>query len=91
MKSENHPPRLLEFLLTNIVSFKDQENLAGDFEEMFDRISQQRGKSTALLWYIFQIIKLLPSYFENYIYWRLSMLKNYLKLAFRNLKKYNSR
>jgi putative ABC transport system permease protein len=90
MRKKNHPLRLLELLLTNVVSFKDQENLAGDFAEMFDRISQQQGKSTALLWYIFQIIKLLPSYFKNYIYWRMSMLKNYLKLAFRNLKKYKS-
>ncbi len=88
MNKENHAFKILEFLLKNIVPFEHQENLTGDFEEMFDRISQKRGKFPALFWYICQIIKLLPSYFKNYIYWRLSMLNNYMKLAFRNIKKY---
>ena len=90
MNRENHPLKILEFLLKNIVSFEDRENLTGDFREMFDRIFQQRGKAVALLWYFWQIIKLFPSYFKNYIYWRMSMLKNYMKLAFRNIKKYKS-
>ncbi len=90
MKKENHPLKILEFLLKNIVSFQDQENLTGDFREMFDRISRQRGKTFALLWYFLQIIKLLPSYFKNYTFWRLSMLKNYMILAFRNIGKYKS-
>jgi putative ABC transport system permease protein len=88
MKRNHRPLKILELLLRNIVPFEDQENLAGDFAEMFDRISQRRGKKAALLWYVLQIIKLSPSYFKNYIYWRSTMLKNYLKTALRNIKKY---
>jgi putative ABC transport system permease protein len=88
MKRRDHRLRILELLLKNIVPFEDQENLAGDFEEMFDRVSHCRGKTVALMWYIFQIVKLSPSYFKNYIYWRSIMLSNYLKTALRNIKKY---
>jgi putative ABC transport system permease protein len=75
-------------LLKNLVSYEDRESLGGDFEEMFSRITGEKGKGAAGFWYIFQIIKLAPSYFRNYVYWRVTMLKNYVKIAFRNIKKY---
>ncbi len=79
--------KILEFFLKQLISFENQENLSGDFEEMFDRISSKSGTFRALLWYIFQILKLVPSYFRNYIYWSKTMLKSYLKIALRNVKK----
>jgi len=79
--------KILEFFLKQVISFENEENLFGDFEEMFDRISQSKGTFKAILWYAFQILKLIPSYFRNYIYWSLTMLKNYLKIALRNIKK----
>jgi putative ABC transport system permease protein len=82
--------KFLEFLLKNLVPFEDQENLIGDFTEMYDRISHQKGKARALCWYIFQIFKLLPSYFKNYTYWSSGMIFNYLKIASRNIKKYKT-
>ncbi len=88
MARRDRPLKILEFFLKNVISFDDRENLAGDFEEMYERISSQRGKFRALLWYAFQIIKLIPSYFKNYTTWSLTMIKNYLKIAFRNLKKH---
>jgi len=86
----NRPLKILEFFLKNIISFDDQENLTGDFEEMYERINSQKGKSRALFWYTFQIFKLIPSYFKNYTIWSLTMIKNYLKIAFRNLKKHKA-
>ncbi|MFC2160066.1 ABC transporter permease [Acidobacteriota bacterium] len=79
--------KIHEFFLKQVISFDNHENLSGDFEEMFDRISHERGSFKAYLWYTFQILKLVPSYFRNYIYWSLTMLKNYLKIALRNIKK----
>jgi putative ABC transport system permease protein len=82
--------KLLEFFLKNLVPFEDQENLEGDFAEMFERISHQKGKIRAIGWYIIQISKLLPSYFKNYTTWSLTMISNYLKIAARNIKKYKT-
>jgi putative ABC transport system permease protein len=90
MARGNRSLKILEFFLKNVIPFEDQENLAGDFEEMYERISGKNGKSRALFWYAFQIIKLIPSYFKNYAYWRLTMIKNYLKIAFRNIKKHKA-
>jgi len=87
MTQKHRNLKILEFFLNQMISFEDQENLTGDFEELFDRISHKNGTFRALLWYIFQILKLIPSYFRNYIYWSLTMLKNYLKIAVRNIKK----
>jgi len=80
--------KFLEFFLKNLIAFEDQENLAGDFAEMYDRISHQKGKTRALCWYVTQVFKFLPSYFKNYSHWSLTMIFNYLKIALRNIKKY---
>jgi len=77
--------KILEFFLKNFILYEDQENLVGDFEEIYERVSGKSGKAAALLWYAGQIIKLIPSYFKNYTYWSFAMIKNYLKIAFRNL------
>ena len=90
MSKQDHPLKILEVLLKNVIPFEDQENLAGDFEEMFARISSQKGKVIAIGWYIFQIFKLIPSYLRNYLFWSITMIKNYLKIAFRNIKKFKS-
>ena len=58
---------------------------------MYERISSQSGKARALFWYAFQIIKLIPSYFKNYTYWSLTMIKNYLTENKRDRDKKDSR
>ena len=90
MKKGDSSLRLLEILLRHVVPFEDHENLSGDFEEMHERISLRRGSLTALSWYVFQIVKLLPSYFKNSFIWSITMLKNYLRTAFRNIRKYKA-
>jgi putative ABC transport system permease protein len=90
MRKHDHSLKILEALLKNVIPYEDQENLVGDFREMHERISIRKGKIIAIAWYIFQICKLFPSYFKNHMYWSMTMINNYLKIAFRNLKKYKS-
>ncbi len=82
--------RVLEFLLKQVIPIVDQENLFGDFAEMFDRISRRRGKAAAMAWYFFHIAKFVPSYFQNCMTWSLTMLQNYWKTALRHIKKYKA-
>jgi len=88
VKKKNSPPKILEIFLQSFLSPKDSESLLGDFNEMYGRISNERGVIRAFCWYFFHIIKLMPAYVESKIYWSVQMFKNYFKVAFRNLKKY---
>jgi len=88
MTEHNHPFRIFELILKHILPYSDHEHLLGDFEEMFARICRDRGKFLALLWYVSQIIRLFPSYFKNYTIWSVTMLKNYVMIVLRNIKKY---
>jgi putative ABC transport system permease protein len=90
VKKHSFSLKFLEFILKHLVPSEDQENLAGDFAEMSDRISNKKGKVSAIGWYVIQIFKLLPAYFKNYTTWSLTMIFNYLKIAVRNIKKYPS-
>lgn len=90
MKKRGRRLLIFEFLLKNVIPFADHENLSGDLTEMYDRISNRKSKVYANLWYGFQIFKLLPAYFKNYCYWSLTMFKNYLRIALRNIKKYKT-
>lgn len=88
MRKKSRPPKLFEYFLQMIISLEDRESLVGDFEEMYHRISNENGKVRALCWYLFHIFKLVPSFFKNTIYWSLTMFKNYLKIALRNIIKH---
>lgn len=88
MRKNSRPPKLFEYFLQMIITLEDRESLVGDFEEMYHRISNGSGKVRALCWYILHIIKLVPSFLKNTIYWSITMYKNYLKIALRNIIKH---
>jgi putative ABC transport system permease protein len=62
--------------------------LPGDFAEIFDRIFREKGRAPALRWYLFHVLKLVPSYIDNKFYWSFAMIRNYTKLAFRNFSRH---
>ncbi len=84
------PPKIFIYVLERIILPNDRESLTGDFEEMYHYISNESGKLFAFFWYLFQIIKLIPSFIANSILWSLTMFKNYLTIALRNIKKYKA-
>lgn len=84
MSPKMHPPKILEFLLERLASSHHIESLPGDFAEIFDRIYWEKGKASALLWYLLHVLKLIPSYVENIFCWSVCMIRSYTKVAFRN-------
>lgn len=85
--SKKSPPVLGKKILQSITPSFEAEALLGDFEEIFKDLSIRRGRSIALLWYWTQIILLFPSSIKDSIYWSKEMIKNYLKVVLRNIKK----
>jgi len=62
--------------------------LTGDAAEEYADIHDRRGRLPAALWLWFQVLISLPSFLKTYLYWRQTMFANYLRIAWRNLRKH---
>ncbi|HMB90908.1 MAG TPA: ABC transporter permease, partial [Rhodothermales bacterium] len=82
----DRPPRLAAFLLDWLLK-DDWHTPLGDFEEYYHELAAERGRWWARWWYRGQVAWLLPDRLYQKSYWGLLMLKNYAKLAYRNLLK----
>ena len=80
-------PRLARRLLKTFLPDYVGEVGTGDYEEVFRRTVEHKGPRKARWWYRFQVIKVLPLFIFDHTYWSMEMFKNYLKIAFRNLRK----
>jgi len=72
------PPRLAESLLRILHKDKNKYTHLGDFSEVFQFINSDKGRFYALLWYWGQVIKSIPGFFANKLYWSIAMLRNYM-------------
>jgi hypothetical protein len=82
------PPKVGEWLLKHTARYDDNISLRGDFDEEFDSIARSKGFLRAWLWYWLHLFKSLPPFISDFIYWRIVMFHNYLKVAFRHIRKH---
>lgn len=88
MHNNSKPPRIAEFILSLFMSREEENFFLGDFEEIYRNIELSEGKSEAVKWYWLHAFLSIPGLIKNRIYWSITMLGNYLKLAVRNIMKY---
>lgn len=81
-------PFFPRFLLKRMSYYNEKHSIIEDFEETFQEIAQKEGNLQAKLWYWSSTLKSLPGYIKLIICWSLAMLKNYLKIALRNIQRY---
>ncbi len=81
------PPKFAEWLLTKLGSGVEEDSLAGDLFEEFCSVTEKRGYRSAKHWYRLQVLKAAMPFVFYTIYWSMTMLKSYIKIAFRNLRK----
>lgn len=86
-RKELHPPRFAHWMLLSVIPLKDRGFLLDDFRDVFDEMSESDGSRAAQLWYWRQAIKTVPEFFMYSIYLGITMLGNYIKIAFRNMKR----
>jgi putative ABC transport system permease protein len=84
------PPRLAKWLFDRIVKSEEKSTIVGDIEEFFFELEEGRGVFKANLWFWSQILVALPVFVKNSIYWRVIMLKNIIKITFRNISKHKA-
>ncbi len=82
-----HPPKIACWLLRLAARGEDNFAVLGDFDEEFAELSGTHGRARAAAWYWRHCLRSLPGLFGDFIYWRMIMFINYLKIAFRNIRK----
>tara|TARA_R110000868_G_scaffold306734_3_gene568123 strand:- start:52126 stop:54750 length:2625 start_codon:yes stop_codon:yes gene_type:complete len=86
----NRPPKLAEKILGKLLYDDVWKTTLGDFEEYYFYLVEKEGKKIATKWYWQQVLKYAPSKIIHKIYWSIGMFKNYIKVAFRTLRKQKS-
>jgi predicted permease len=82
------PSKTAHWFLCQFLGKSDHYTLIGDFEEIYTEIAKEKGIFSAFIWYWSQIIKSIPSFISNSVYWSVQMIKNYLKIALRNIRRH---
>jgi len=88
--SRMQPPRWASRFLNWFVAEELREEIIGDLEEAYQYRKEQVGKFKADLWFISDVFKFFKPYtFEKYSRTKqyLPMVKNYFKIALRNIVK----
>lgn len=78
------PPGLACWLLSLLARYEKDFSISGDCREEFNEIFLEKGRMRAVWWIWRQVLSAVPSYFELYILFGGTMIKNYLKVAYRN-------
>lgn len=81
------PPRIADGLLRILYRSDPQQAVLHDLEEQFIRIFHDAGGRRARAWYLVQTIGILRGRLFNRFYWSIPMFKNYMVVAFRNMKR----
>lgn len=82
------PPKFAAWVLERMLDPHVRYSGLGDFEERFNAVANQKGLFKARIFYWMQIVTLFPSFIKNLIDWSGEMIVNYLKIAFRNMKRH---
>ncbi len=80
-------PRVANWILRKTISQKIRDGALGDFDEIFWVLAEENGLFRAKLWYWGQVLRSLPPFLYDSVYWRTSMLNNYFKITLRNIQK----
>ena len=87
IEMRNDPPKFSKWILKRFLMKYNGLPVLGDLEEEFEYLIHESGYSHARYWYRRQVIKSIPFFFDHFIYGSFAMLKNYIKIALRNLKR----
>lgn len=86
-KPKQHQPGLGKWILSLLTHYEDEFSGSGDFGEEFEERVSVHGRFRALLWYWVQVAHTVCSDCKLSILFGGIMIKNYLKITLRNIKR----
>ena len=87
-KDKARPPRLGQWILKKILPSEERQYFLEGIEERYVREFKDRSQISALFWYLKDIFYTIPLLIFDSFAGEIIMLKNYLKITLRNLKKH---
>ncbi len=85
-RNKDTPPALAVWILSRITRGKERLSVLSDFSEIYEELASEEGSFKARKWYWNQVLRSIPMFILNHIYWRAVMFKNYFKIALQNIK-----
>jgi putative ABC transport system permease protein len=83
-------PQISRWLFSVMKRYDEEFVWAGDLEEEFNQIVDEKGSSKARHWYRRQVFKTIPTYLRFLMQWGYIMSKHYLITAIRHMKRQKS-
>ena len=77
-------PAIAQKILKWLSTYHEKHSIIEDFEETFAEIRESKGSFKAKCWYWGNALKSVMGYPKLILSWRFTMLKNHLKIAYRN-------
>jgi len=90
-KKSPQPPGIAVWLLKRF--FPDETGFytqLGDIDEAFNTIAKEKGNFAAQAWYWITTVRSIPHSILRTLAWSSIMIRNYLKIALRNMRKYKT-
>jgi putative ABC transport system permease protein len=87
-RKKERPAALAVWILSKITRCEERSSIVSDFSEIYEELAAEEGTQKARRWYWTQVLRSIPMFVINHIYWRVEMFKNYLKIAVRNIERY---
>ena len=81
------PPRFAGWLIRISAWYEDGRAVYGDACEEFYELEEALGGRGARRWFWRQALRTFPAFVKDYVLWRTIMIRNYLKIAFRNIRR----
>ncbi len=88
MQKKHDPPKLAQWLLRFSTKSTEKFSILGDYEEEFKEIYRTDGSIRACAWYWRQTLNSTLPFLIHKGFWRCAMIQNYLKVAFRNIRRH---
>jgi putative ABC transport system permease protein len=89
-KDDPHPPRFPQWIIRKLAWDEDRTAIQENLREEYMYMAETRGTRLAGLWYWGHMFRSLFPFVKSAVYWRLIVIKNYLKVAVRNFAKHKS-
>ena len=87
-QSKSRLPKFGDWVLRLSARYDVNPHMRGDFDEEFSLLYETKGFVRAWFWYWTHLLRSLPVFIKDILYWRFVMINSYFKLALRNIKRH---